>query len=150
MAAEKLFYIGVKALIENAEGNVLLMKTIALPHSAAHWDIPGGRIQEGNSVEETLRREVTEETGITELSDMTFYTAVVSNIEIPVPEIGKAGLMLVVYKVSVPERATVVLSEEHTAYEWVNRQTASDRLRRKYPEQFTATLVTGGGELEST
>jgi hypothetical protein len=44
MASEKLFHVGVKALIVNSEGKILVMKTVAWYGAIAHWDIPGGRI----------------------------------------------------------------------------------------------------------
>jgi hypothetical protein len=61
---------------------------------------------------------VEEETGIADVRDVAFYTAVVSNIEIPVSGGGKLGLLLMVYKVNVPEDMPITLSPEHTAYEW--------------------------------
>ena len=64
MAHEKLFYVGVKAMITNAAGQMLVMKTGEGPNEV-HWDIPGGRMEEQEAPLDTLRREVREETGIT-------------------------------------------------------------------------------------
>jgi len=141
MTKEKLLHIGVKALITNKQGDILVLKTIPLQGAAVHWDIPGGRIKEGHSVEETLRREVLEETGLQNIAQVEFFTAVVSNIEIPVPDLGKVGLLLMVYTVQIPDSTTIVLSEEHTAYEWVDHTEAAERLRYKYPDTFTALLA---------
>jgi hypothetical protein len=49
MANEKLFYIGVKGLIENKEGRILLLKADVSKHRKnrePYWDIPGGRISD--------------------------------------------------------------------------------------------------------
>ncbi|MEK7096209.1 MAG: NUDIX hydrolase [Patescibacteria group bacterium] len=63
MANEKLFWVGIKALIENGEGKILLLNSPGWKQKEieAHWDIPGGRIEENQSVEEALKREVKEE-----------------------------------------------------------------------------------------
>jgi 8-oxo-dGTP diphosphatase len=142
MASEKLFHVGVKALIVNSNDQVLVMKvnTASFKDSTPHWDIPGGRIQQGQSAIAALKREVLEETGIDQILTTEFLTGVISKIEIPVSDNEKVGLVLVVYKVTIPENSTVTLSNEHTAYEWVTRSVAADRLRYKYPEEFIKAL----------
>ena len=60
------FEIGVKALILH-EDKLLLLKRIAKPEYGnlqGTWDVPGGRLEFGESPEEGLRREVKEETGL--------------------------------------------------------------------------------------
>jgi 8-oxo-dGTP pyrophosphatase MutT (NUDIX family) len=139
MANEKLFHVGVKALIMNKESKILLLKTGSLKGAEPHWDIPGGRIQQRQDINTTLRREVAEETGITVIDTVAFYTAVVSNIEIPVAD-GAVGLLLMIYKVKIPSDVTITLSDEHVAYAWVDYVEAADRLTYKYPMDFTALL----------
>ena len=142
MAKEKLFQVGVKALITNSEGKILVLDSGKwhLKHQKRHWDIPGGRIQEGHSALDTLRREVEEETGIKKMNNPEFFTAVISNfIEIPVN--GRmVSLLLMVYKVTIPKDSKIVLSEEHTGHEWVNAKEAAKRLAYKYPPEFTELL----------
>ena len=143
MASEKLFHVGVKALIVNEDDNVLVLNvntTNFKEDKTPHWDIPGGRIQEGQTAIETLQREVLEETGIDQIDKAEYLTGVISNIEIPVSDELRVGLVLVVYKVVVPPNSTIVLSKEHTGYEWVSRAEAAERLRYKYPEEFTKAL----------
>jgi ADP-ribose pyrophosphatase YjhB (NUDIX family) len=143
MAQEKLFQVGVKALITNDKDEILVLDSGEwhLKHQTQHWDIPGGRIQEGHTVSDTLQREVEEETGIKEIIDVEFFTAVVSNFkDIPVGD-HKVGLMLMVYKVKVPQDSKVTLSHEHSGFEWVNREEAAKRLGYKYPPEFTEKLL---------
>ena len=142
MAQEKLFQIGVKALITNHKDEVLVLDSgdWHLKHQTQHWDIPGGRIQEGHTVLETLQREVEEETGIKEIIDPEFFTAAVSNFkDIPVDG-HKVGLLLMVYKVKIPENSPLKLSHEHSGFEWVGRKEAAKRLAYKYPSEFTKLL----------
>lgn len=140
--AEKLFYIGVKGLIQNSQGQLLLLKADVSQHSRgtpAYWDIPGGRIDEGESVLDALKREIKEETGIAKLETYQFFTAVVSNHQIPQGR-QQIGLVLMIYVVKIPAKSIVKISKEHTEYEWVSRLEARKRLIHKYPKEFTDRL----------
>jgi len=142
MAQEKLFQIGVKALITNDKDEILVLDSGEwhLKHQTQHWDIPGGRIQEGHTVLDTLQREVEEETGIKEVIDPQFFTAAMSNFQ-DIPIDGhKVGLLLMVYKVKVPKNSDIKLSHEHSGFEWVARKEAAKRLAYKYPDEFTKLL----------
>ena len=144
MAKEKLFQVGVKALIENKSGQLLLVKADISTHrsqTVAYWDIPGGRIQEGQTAITTLKREVSEEAGITKLSGIKFFSAVISNHEIPLENGKKSGLLLMIYRVTIPDKTKITLSEEHTGVEWVDKKEAAKRLANKYPPEFTKLLL---------
>jgi 8-oxo-dGTP pyrophosphatase MutT (NUDIX family) len=49
-----------RAVLENTEGKVLLQERRDMPF----WGLPGGSADEGESIQECLRREVREETGL--------------------------------------------------------------------------------------
>ena len=143
MAGEQIFHVGVKALIQNTEGQVLLLKADVSTHKKnveVYWDIPGGRIQKGSSVLQTLAREIEEETGIVAFENPTIFGSTVSKHEIPVSDELTVGLLLVVYKVTVADDVNIVLSPEHTDYEWVSGAEAASRLNAKYPKEFTGLL----------
>ena len=53
--------VAQKAFIENEKGEVLLVQYPAHDSAAGLWDFPGGRLNEGESSIEGLRREVREE-----------------------------------------------------------------------------------------
>jgi 8-oxo-dGTP pyrophosphatase MutT (NUDIX family) len=142
MANEKLFYIGIKGLIINETGKVLLLKADVSKHRKnvePYWDIPGGRISDGQTVIETLQREIEEETGITELESYEFFTAVVSKHEVPLNDM-LLGLALMVYRVKIPRGSKIIISEEHTAYEWASKAKARQYLSHKYPSEFIDKL----------
>lgn len=143
MAREKLFQIGIKAVITNKNSEILVLDTgdWHLKNQERHWDIPGGRIQEGSTIAETLKREVQEETGIIKVTSSEFFTAVSANF--PDREIDghMVGLVLMVYKVKVPKDSKITLSEEHSGYEWVAPAEAAKRLTYKYPPEFTQKLL---------
>ena len=46
---EDTFHLGVKALIFEAEGKILLLERNH-PVKNLYWDIPGGRLQKGDSL----------------------------------------------------------------------------------------------------
>lgn len=145
MANAKLFFVGIKGLVENAAGDILLLKADVTKHRGnvePYWDIPGGRIDEdekGNA-QDTLKREIFEETGVEEVQGIKFVTTVISNHQIPLEGDKKAGLVLMVYKVKIPKDSDIKISREHVAYEWVNRAEAKKRLAHKYPREFTDSL----------
>ncbi len=141
--AEKLFFIGVKALVEDQEGKLLLFKADVTKHrknKEPYWDMPGGRVDEGEEgALDTLKREIYEETGIAEVLDHKFFTAVISNHQIPRGD-AVYGLALMIYKVKIPAGSKIKMSAEHVAYEWVSREEAKKRLTHKYPAVFTDLL----------
>lgn len=142
MTSEKEFHVGIKAVITNSKGQILLLKAPAWEKGniPAHWDIPGGRIQEGGTPLETLKREILEETGINEVLDPKFMTAVISSHEIP-KDGKKLGLVLFAYEAQIPEGSEVKLSEEHTEYAWFDKKEAAKLLSEKYPKEFTDMLT---------
>jgi 8-oxo-dGTP pyrophosphatase MutT (NUDIX family) len=140
--AEKLFYVGVKGLIQDSRGKILLLKDDVSQqrrNTAAYWDIPGGRIDEGESVLDALKREIKERTGIAKLESYQFFTAVISNHQIPKDK-QLLGLILMIYVIKIPPKSTVEISAEHSEYEWVSRLEARKRLTHKYPKEFTDRL----------
>jgi 8-oxo-dGTP pyrophosphatase MutT (NUDIX family) len=140
--AVKLFHVGIKALVQNDKGEFLLLQVNPAKLSGkqeAYWDIPGGRIEEGGTVIETLAREVDEELGVAILGEPQFFTAVVSNITIPTDK-GSVGLVLMIYTVQLASE-NVRVSDEHLGYEWAGSVTASERLGHKYPAEFTDKIA---------
>ncbi len=138
--AHKLFQVGIKALVTDGEGRVLLLKAAKGFHEA-HWDLPGGRIEDTQTAQEALRREVEEELGIKDIENGELFSACISNFELTFDDIGTVGLVLMAYTVELPKGAVIKLSDEHTDYEWVTRSEAAKRLTIKYPREFTDALA---------
>ncbi len=142
-AQEKKFHVGVKGIIEDAKGQILLVKEDVSKHSIpvdSYWDLPGGRMNKGENILETLSREIEEETGITEVLDPQFFTAAISHHELKLASGEIVGLVLMVYKIKVRPDVTIKLSREHLDYEWVSRSEAKERLTHKYPKEFIDQL----------
>jgi 8-oxo-dGTP diphosphatase len=142
---EKIYHLGIKALIRNQSGEVLLLKVnqekFKNPKPGSYWDIPGGRVLNDHTIEETLRREIEEETGLTTLKLFEPIDTVVSNIEIPLEGEQKAGLVLSIYSCHLRGEMNVRLSEEHTECSWFSPKEAAHLLSYKYPTSFTEKVI---------
>jgi mutator protein MutT len=58
----------VRLIIRNAEGKVLILKRHNSEYAAGQWCLPGGKVDYGDTVEDTVRRELREETSLTATS----------------------------------------------------------------------------------
>lgn len=143
MSSEDVFHLGIKAFIHNEEGKVLLLQVNSAKlhgERREYWDLPGGRVQKDDSVENTLKREVLEETGIDQIVGIKPVSMVLSNIRIPLSSGDSVGLILSVYSCSVADSATIALSDEHIGYDWFELKKAAELLRVKYPEDFCRAI----------
>lgn len=52
------------AVVVNADADILIAKRALDAHQGGLWEFPGGKVEEGESVEQALSRELFEETGI--------------------------------------------------------------------------------------
>lgn len=154
MAGEIKFHLGIKAIIRNAEGRLLLLKSrrerAPGPAGPACWDFPGGRVEWGSAVRDaatgkilweeterrTLEREVEEETGLTGRAEITPFSFVFSNLTYPAETGETVALLLRAYLCSIADLGTITLSDEHAGYGWFPPQEAAALLSVKYPGDF--------------
>ena len=130
---EDSFHLGVKALIFNSEDKLLLLQ------AKTYWDIPGGRIQKGESVEEALRREVSEETGLQNVFYLHPFMMVLSDIRIATAE-GSVGLVYSIHLCRILEDESIRLSGEHKGFGWFEPREAAALLSTA-PAEFTTKLA---------
>lgn len=130
---EDSFHLGVKALIFNNEDKLLLLQ------AKTYWDIPGGRIQKNESVEEALRREVCEETGLQDVFYLHPFMMVLSDVRIATPE-GNVGLIYSMHLCRILEDPPIRLSAEHKDFGWFEVNEAAALLSTA-PAEFTKKLV---------
>ncbi len=144
--SEDSFHLGIKGLMRNDRGKILLLKVnlkeLRDYTGEAYWDLPGGRIQRGGVVEETLQREIEEETGITEITSMKPIAMVLSNIRIPQKDREDVGLILAIYTCQLDHTQPIRLSFEHTEAGWFSPTEAAELLKVKYPPAFTQAIET--------
>jgi 8-oxo-dGTP diphosphatase len=137
------FHLGVKALIRNSAGDVLIM-LVNPEHlrggATAHYDLPGGRIERGESVEQALSREIIEETGLKSFEIGKSIGMGLSNMRIPHKSGDDIGLILAIFEVTVPVVANIEISDEHTFFKWVSPTVAAQLLSIKFPPDL-CTLI---------
>ena len=69
----------VAVLVENDDGQILMIEAYRYITDTIEWEIPAGGIEKGESVLEAARREVIEETGFDETETAVIYTFHPSN-----------------------------------------------------------------------
>ncbi len=119
---ENKFGVAVKAMIKKGNYYLVVYKSDKEDINPNTIDIPGGRIEFGEKIEDALKREVKEELGI--------------EIEIKKPSntwgFVKGNLYLVGITFLVEYKSgEIVISDEHTDFEWIKKEKI---LEGKYPE----------------
>lgn len=142
--SEQLFHVGVKALARNKRGEILLVGSHDKTSGQSRLDLPGGRMEPGETLLQTLDRELREEIGVSYADEPKQYVTTLSRIRIASPE-GARGLVLVVYLVSL-ENETVILGAEEDRYEWLAPDEAAKALGSKYDEAFCRQIGALGEE----
>ena len=109
----KAFQIGVKGVIAVSSKVLLLQR--ADEEGGVFWELPGGRMEGGEGIEQALRRELREEV------PSIARVAVGGLLHAALVAGDAAGLVLLFYRVraDVPE---VVLSDEHIGYTWAGAE----------------------------
>lgn len=125
---EDSFHLGVKTLIRSGEGKFLLLQR----RKGGYWDIPGGRVNRGESVAKALKRELEEETGLSEINDVSFLTMFKTDIRIPSGD-SDVGLILSIYACEVVAAFIPALSEEHMNFGWFVGAEVARLLKDRYP-----------------
>lgn len=108
----KTFYVGVKGVI-CIDNKCLLLKRQKADET--YWDFPGGKISGSETIEEALRREISEE-----LPSLTTYTigGLIEATRLHKDLKDGNALLLLAYQITA-EPFEVELSEEHVGYRWV-------------------------------
>ena len=57
-------YLAVRAIITNESGKVLILKRANTAEGDGKWCLPGGNIEYGETIEETVAREIMQETSL--------------------------------------------------------------------------------------
>ncbi|MFA5871335.1 MAG: NUDIX domain-containing protein [Parcubacteria group bacterium] len=138
MAFEK----SVGAVVFRKEKNKILYLLIQHPgvsddKEGGHWDFPKGHMEKGETWEDTLRREVEEETGITKLRITPgFYTWIRYFYRAKGTEKSRRRgsgkginiFKIVTYYLAETAQKEVKLSFEHVDYAWLEYKQAIERI----------------------
>ena len=112
----KKFNIGIKALIVK-NGKALVLKEVdKIDKEQILYDLPGGRMEERESIEQTLKRELDEELG---LKDFKIKKLIYAAAHPHFDDMG-LGLMLLYYAVEA-KLSKIKLSKEHIEFQWISK-----------------------------
>jgi 8-oxo-dGTP diphosphatase len=133
MSKEDSFHLGVKALIPNHEGKLLLLQR-------NDWDLPGGRIQKNESLESALKREVYEETGLQNITRISPFVMTLSSIRIPLQK-EDVGLIFAIFLCAISIETPIRLSHEHLHFDWFDPSKAAELLAKNFPYELTEKIA---------
>lgn len=116
---------------------------LLLHYASGHWDFPRGIIEEGEKEEETMRREVKEETGIEEVKIMEGFKEYIkyfyrNTYGLEEAEKSKAPwvLKIVTYCLAETKNKEVKISFEHRGYKWLAYEQALEQLTFKNAKEI--------------
>ena len=108
--------LGQKAFIINANKEILILKRQNSEVYNDLWDVPGGKLEEGNTLLEALTREIREETGL----KLEKIIAILSTSKFQGQAADKPIIFRNIYLVKAG--GDVVISNEHREYRWVKAE----------------------------
>lgn len=107
------FHVTVKGVLIKNDEILLVKRTTPSSDGFGYWELPGGGVDFGESPEQALIREFNEETGLQIEIQKPIYTFTTIRENYQTIGIG--------FLISCPNK-NVVLSDEHTDYQYVNIQ----------------------------
>lgn len=118
----------VKAVILNHNlKKALLLRRSPDDFGGSTWESAGGKIEESETLEEGIIREVYEETGLKVVPEKLLYASLDEN--------DKRRLIFIVY-LCVTEEEKIILSREHDASRWVDKTECRELLMGGIAEDF--------------
>lgn len=119
----KKFYVGIKGFIFSGEKLLLLQKA-----GDGFWEAPGGRISDDESIEQALVRELKEE--LPNIKNIR-PGRVVAALRLPKDIDEGTSLTLIYYRVEAGFDGEPQISDEHSAWAWVNQAEAQKLMVEK-------------------
>lgn len=101
------------------------LQYLLLHYLGGHWDLPKGKVEEGESLEQAASREVFEETGLHVAPSTGFSETINYYYRGPNRELVDKQ---VVFFIGETTETAVQISDEHLAFEWLEVGPALNRL----------------------
>ena len=108
--------IDVVAAVVMRNGKYMIARRAPGKHLAGYWEFPGGKIEDGESPEDSLQREIEEEFGV--------YAQVGAYLGENVHDYGDKTVRLMAYEATVEQ--DIHQSTDHDQIEWVELNQMDD------------------------
>jgi len=120
--------------LEKSAGAVIFIKNkdtvkyLLLHYQAGHWDLPKGHIEKGETLEDTVKREVKEETG---LEDIEIVPGFKETIKYFFRWEEKNIMKFVTFYVAETKEKDITISKEYIGFIWLPYGEALEKLTFK-------------------
>ncbi|MBD3192836.1 MAG: NUDIX domain-containing protein [Candidatus Heimdallarchaeota archaeon] len=128
----------VTGVIENARGEVLLIKRNKKSIPPNCWEDPGGKLEQSEKPEEGLLREIAEETGIKEITIIKPLTVFHDYLE---GEKKKEKEFVGIAYWCKTTTKKVKLTTEHSDYQWVTPEQAIDIVNHPAVKEYLKIMI---------
>lgn len=115
------------AVIFRKDGKKVLYLLLHYHFKSDYWDFPKGNIEKGEAEEDTVEREVEEETGISDIRLLPNFKEKVSYFY---RKDNETVFKEVVFFLAETKTEDVKISSEHTGFEWIDYESAVKKLKR--------------------
>lgn len=106
------FFVASHALIKNGDKFLATRRAPVNDYMPEKWDLPGGTVEDGETLERALEREVMEETGLTIKTGRPIFIFNTNNPDRPTLQI--------VYRCDYVSGEVRLDPTEHDAFEWLD------------------------------
>lgn len=118
----KTFYVGIKGVVVKG-GKVLVLRANKELERRDIWEMPGGRIDGGETTEQTLNRELLEE--LPNIKNVQIHE-ILHAFRLPWDIVGDKSLFLTFYRVTADFDGDPQISEEHVDWKWADVTEATE------------------------
>lgn len=108
---------------------------LLLHYESGHWDFPKGHIEAGEDAQQTAKRELKEETGI---SEVCFIEGYKQTLRYFFRQKGVGIFKIVIYFLAETDQSEISLSHEHIGFDWLPYDLAMSRLTFKNSQDLLA------------
>jgi len=125
--------------VEKSAGAIIFRKEkgkifyLLLHYEAGHWDFPKGHIEKGETIDQTARREIEEETGI---KDIKFVKGFKEWIKYFYKSKNGNVMKIVTYLLAETKQKEVKISFEHIGFKWLLYEQALEQLTFKNSKEI--------------
>jgi 8-oxo-dGTP diphosphatase len=117
----KTFYVGIKGVVVK-NSKVLVLRANKAQGRRDVWEMPGGRINDDETIEQALVRELTEE--LPNIKNIKTHE-ILHAYRLPHDIEGDKSLVLIYYRVTADfEGSKPAISDEHVDWQWTDMDTA--------------------------